>query len=99
MTRKIELYDAVYWFLAANRLCRNKSDFSRRFFRTSPDYWVKRESSNTAPSLIAVMRLLAELERLAETTPLPDPTTATLREFVVKVRADIQSRVDGGAQC
>lgn len=99
MTHTLNLYDSIYWFLAANRLCRNKSDFARRFFRTSPSYWVKRESSNTAPSLVAAMRLLGELEKLAEATSLAEPTTATLREFVERVRADIQDRVEGGAQC
>ncbi|NFV81906.1 MULTISPECIES: hypothetical protein [Magnetospirillum] len=99
MTQTVDLYDALYWFLASQRICQSKSDFARRFFRCSPGYWRNRESAETKPSLAAAMRLLGELEKLAETTPLADPTTATLREFVVKVRADIQDRVEGGAQC
>lgn len=94
-----DLYDALYWFLASQRLCQSKSDFARRFFRYSPGYWRGRENGDTKPSLVAAMRLLGELEKLTKTTPLADATITTLREFVVKVRADIQSRVDGGGQC
>lgn len=97
--KRTGLYDSLYWFLASSRLCRNKTDFAQRFFAKSPSYWRAIEQSGAAPSIGATMRLLAELEKLADTTPLPEATTGTLREFVVKVRADISRRVGGGAQC
>lgn len=97
ITEPSGLYQLLASFLIANRICRGRGDFSRRFLNRSRSYWSALEVANRRPSVAACLRLVGELEALSQSLTLKDATKAVLSDFAAHVRADITERVGGAS--